>query len=42
VFPCPSAPLPREIKVLCVYRDLERWDELFIEIVARNGILMAY
>lgn len=31
---------PREIKVLFVYRDLERWDESFIENVARDGILL--
>jgi predicted nucleotidyltransferase len=31
---------PREIKVLFVYRDLERWDELFIDNVAHDGILL--
>ena len=31
---------PREIKTLFVYRDLERWDSLFIENVARDGILL--
>jgi predicted nucleotidyltransferase len=31
---------PREIKVLFVYRDLERWDSLFIENVAHDGILL--
>ena len=31
---------PREIKVLFVYCDLERWDSLFIENVARDGILL--
>jgi predicted nucleotidyltransferase len=31
---------PREIKALFVYCDLERWDSLFIENVARDGILL--
>lgn len=31
---------PREITVLFAYRDLERWDPLFIENVARDGILL--
>ncbi len=31
---------PREIKVLFVYRDLARWDPLFIENVARDGLLL--
>jgi predicted nucleotidyltransferase len=31
---------PRESKVLFVYCDLERWDPLFIENVARDGILL--
>jgi predicted nucleotidyltransferase len=31
---------PREIKVLFVYRDLERWDDLFLENVAHDGILL--
>ena len=31
---------PREIKTLFVYRDLERWDSLFVENVARDGILL--
>jgi len=31
---------PREIKVLFVYRDLARWDPLFIENVARDGVLL--
>lgn len=31
---------PREIKSLFLYRDLEGWDPLFIENVARDGILL--
>jgi predicted nucleotidyltransferase len=31
---------PREVKVLFVHRDLERWDDQFIENVARDGILL--
>jgi predicted nucleotidyltransferase len=31
---------PREVKVLFVYRDLEHWDDQFIENVARDGILL--
>jgi predicted nucleotidyltransferase len=31
---------PREIQTLFVYCDLERWDSLFIENVARDGILL--
>jgi predicted nucleotidyltransferase len=31
---------PREIKVLFAYRDLARWDSLFIENVVREGILL--
>jgi predicted nucleotidyltransferase len=31
---------PREIKVLFAYRHLDRWDALFIENVARDGILL--
>ena len=31
---------PREIKVVFMYRDLERWDEQFIENVARDGMLL--
>jgi predicted nucleotidyltransferase len=31
---------PREIKVLFAYRDLARWDSLFIENVASDGILL--
>lgn len=31
---------PREIKVLFMYRDLARWDPLFIENMARDGILL--
>jgi predicted nucleotidyltransferase len=31
---------PREIKVLFLYRDLAGWDSLFIENVARDGILL--
>ncbi|HKV83686.1 MAG TPA: hypothetical protein VJN88_03970 [Ktedonobacterales bacterium] len=31
---------PREIKFVFVYRDLARWDDLFIENVARDGILL--
>jgi len=31
---------PREIKFVFVYRDLARWDPLFIENVARDGVLL--
>jgi len=31
---------PREIKSLFIYCDLERWDPMFIENVARDGILL--
>jgi predicted nucleotidyltransferase len=31
---------PREIKSLFIHRDLERWDPMFIENVARDGILL--
>jgi predicted nucleotidyltransferase len=31
---------PREIKFVFVYRDLARWDPLFIENVARDGLLL--
>jgi predicted nucleotidyltransferase len=31
---------PREIKALFIYRDLANWDPMFIENVARDGILL--
>jgi predicted nucleotidyltransferase len=31
---------PREIKSLFIYRDLANWDPMFIENVARDGILL--
>lgn len=31
---------PREVKPIFVNRDLARWDEMFIENVARDGILL--
>ena len=31
---------PREIQVMFMYRDLERWDPMFIDNVAHDGILL--